>query len=148
MRVRVPFQGTLLKEYGPGFVPTFDPADPMYPFDDIIGPHGSRVLYDTIDYDEATVELEVMIDRLARVRLPDGSIVVSNEIPDSLPADAAVIVVGAQTDSEYAVWVADSEASITAAAVGKTQAQLRTASRRDGSFTDSRPQDERPSRPE
>ena len=62
MRIRLPFNGTLLKSYEPGTAPSFDPTHRMDVLDDALGGYGYRVLVDTFDFDNGTVEVEVNID--------------------------------------------------------------------------------------
>ena len=128
MRIRLPFIGTLLKSYTEGTVPTFDLADPMYPIDDALEGHGYMVVMDSFDFDAGTVEVEVKIEPLMRVRLPDDSEVWEDEIPEGTVGE--VVVIGQQGSVEYGKRVAAEESKILANVKGKDATTLRADSKR------------------
>lgn len=135
LRVRLPFIGTLLRSYTPGTVPSFDPNDKMKVADDFIDPHGYRVLMDTFDFDEGTVEIEVRVEPLARIELDDGTQVWEGE---DYGGKIPLKIVGEEAPADYDDRALIEEAKVSSSLSGKDASTILSESRLTGVYIDSR----------
>ena len=128
MIIRLPFTG---KRTG---AMKFDPADRMRVVDEATGGHGYRVLRDTYDWDEGTVEVEIIFGPGEPIfqRLSDGLVRKKSAIPDeelfATPEYADFKMIGRETWTPAVVF--REEIAIQARMEGKSFGQMRAANHR------------------